>query len=122
MVPPPPATPILNRHMFNPPAPTPIPTPVLTLAKTPIIQPGCSTRSNKGQAPEVLDSSNHLITQHINITDYSSAPVNTSPIKHYCNMLGIKLPSRNYGQTASQGGFKRILYSLEQKEKEPKIQ
>ena len=37
-------------------------------------------------------------------------------------MLGIKLPSGKYGRTASQGGYKRILYSLEQKEKQPKVQ
>ena len=37
-------------------------------------------------------------------------------------MLGIKLPSGNHSRTASQEGSKRILYSLRQKGKEPKIQ
>ena len=104
MVPPPSATPILNRQMFHPPTPTPVP----ISGSTHVFQAHRSTQSNIGQPPEVLDPSNHIITQHISVTDYSSALANTSPIEHYCNMLGIKLPSENYGKTTSQGDSKKI--------------
>ena len=99
VVPPPQTLQILNRQMFCPPAPTPVPTPTF--------QPCHYTRSNIGQAPNMLDPSDHLVTQHIDTTGYSSAPANTSPIEHYCNMICIKLPSLNYVQTASQGGSRR---------------
>ena len=107
--------------MFHLPTPTLVPTLVPTPV-TPVFQPRCSTQSNIGQPPEVLDPSNHIITQHVSVADYSSAPANTSPIEHYCNILCIKLPSVNYGQTTSQGGSKKTLYSLEQTERQPKIQ
>ena len=60
-----------------------MPTAVPTAVPTPVIQPRCSTRINIGQPPEVLDPSNHIITQHFSVTDYSSAPGNTSPIEQY---------------------------------------
>ena len=106
MIRPPPAIPIVNRQMFHPPTP-------MTTPATLVFRPRCSTRSNIGQPPEVLDPSNHLITHHISVTDYSSAPANTSPIEHYCNMFGIKLHIENYGGTTSQCGSKKTLYSLE---------
>ena len=106
--------------MFRQPQPGPTPEPTPVSAPTPS-QPRRSTRSNFGQAPELLDPSNHLTIEHTQITDYLLAPANTSPIQHYCAMLGIKLPSGNYGRTISQGGSKRTLHSLEQAGKESKI-
>ena len=83
--------PLLNRKMFHPPNPEPSPISIPTP-----FQPRRSTRRNLGQAPVLLDPSNHLLTEHTQITDYLLAPTNTSPIQHYCAMLDIKLPSGNY--------------------------
>ena len=107
MVLPLPTTPILTRQMFQLPTPVPVPTfmpaPV-PASSTSAFQPCCSTRSKLGQPPEVLDPSNHFVTEYLSATDYLSAPANTSPTEHYCNMFGIKLPSGKYGCTTSQGG------------------
>ena len=85
-----------------------------------VFQSCSSTGSNFCQPPDVLDPSSHSVTQQINLTDYVLVPANTSPIDHYCNTLGIKLPSGRYGGTSSQGGSKKILHCPEQKESEAK--
>ena len=61
-----------------------------------------------------------IILYYVSLSHLWVNPMRLSPGVQY-NMVGIKLPSGNYGQTPSQGGFKRILYSMDQKEKEPKM-
>jgi hypothetical protein len=107
----PPSTPILSRQMFSPSS-SPTSQPTATAPSGSIRR---STRSNFGQAPAKLDPSNHLAT------NYSKAATNTTPIKHYCNTLGIKLPTATRGQTISQGGSKKTSYSCE-RQNLPKVQ
>ena len=84
-------TPILTRQTPTPSSPTLLPIPALPLPNSAlapasalpavpptIFQPRCSTRSNFGQPPELLDSSGHIITQYTEATDPLSAPPNTS--------------------------------------------
>jgi hypothetical protein len=104
-------TPIPNRQMFSPSSPS-------TIHPTTVAPSGSirrSTRSNFGQAPALLDPSNHLAT------NYNQAAANKSPVEHYCHTLGIKLPTASRGQTISQGGSKKTSYSCE-KQKLPKVQ
>jgi hypothetical protein len=110
-------TPLLSRHIFNPPpTPSSSSSPISSI-KSPVTQeqPRRSTRSNFGNAPEILDPSNH------HITNYTSALPNTTPTEHYCNSLGIKLPSATRGRTVSQGGPLRTSYTSE-KQNLPKVQ
>jgi hypothetical protein len=94
-------SPILKRNIFGSlPSPTPLPhvtTPEPTLRR--------SARSTFGQAPVVLDPSNHLATTH------SDASITSS--EQYCNALGLKLPSVTRGRTTSQGGCIKTSYSSE---------
>ena len=103
-----PISPILNRQMFSPQSSNKQPNsaPENTIRR--------STRSNFGTAPVKLDPSNHLAT------NYNEAATNVSPVEHYCNTLGIKLPTGTRGQTISQGGCKKTSYSCEQ-QKLPKV-
>ena len=109
-----PSTPTLPPTPALPP-PTPALTPARTLPAVPptIFQPRCSTRSNFGQPPELLDPSGHIITQYTDATDHLSAPPNTSLLQHYCNTLGIRLPRGRYGRTSSKKGPRRLLYTTE---------
>ena len=66
----------------------------------------------------LLKSFYHYI---INATDYSAASTNTSLIEHYCNTLGIKLPSGRYGQPISHRGSESFILSLTER-KEHTIQ
>ena len=105
-----PAAPILNRRMFSPQSPT-INQPTNDPPENVIRR---STRSNFGHAPVKLDPSNHLAT------NFNESASNVSPTEHYCNTLGIKLPTATRGQTVSQGGCKKTSYSCEQ-QKLPKV-
>jgi hypothetical protein len=105
-----PTAPILNRRMFSPQSPT-----SNQIHNNPPDNPiRRSTRSNLGNAPVRLDPSNHLAT------NYNASATNVSPTEHYCNTLGIKLPTATRGQTISQGGCKKTSYSCEQ-QKQPKV-
>jgi hypothetical protein len=97
-----PTSPILNRNIFGSPSPiTSSPQ-----ASIPDNQPRRSTRSTFGQAPVILDPSNHLAT------NYSDTTI--TPSEQYCHSLGIKLPSGTRGRTTSQGGCTKTFYSSEQ--------
>ena len=95
------------------PLPTPTLAPALALpvAQPTIFHPRCSTRSNFGQPPDMFDPSGHVITQYTKATDPLSAPPNISLVQHYCNTMGIRLPSGRYSRTPSKGGPKRLLYN-----------
>jgi hypothetical protein len=105
-----PTAPILNRRMFSPQSPSTNQQPV----NSPEPSTRRSTRSNFGNAPVRLDPSNHLAT------NYNESATNVSPVEHYCNALGIKLPTATRGQTISQGGCKKTSYSCEH-QKLPKV-
>jgi hypothetical protein len=105
-----PTAPILNRRMFSPQSPSTNQQP--NNFPEPSIRR--STRSNLGNAPVKLNPSNHLAT------NYNESATNVSPVEHYCNTLGIKLPMATRGQTISQGGCKKTSYSCEQ-QKLPKV-
>ena len=77
------------------PFPTPAlaPTPALPTVPPTIFQPRRATRSNFCQPPELSDLSGHVITQYTEATDPLSAPANISLEQHYCNTVGIRLPS-----------------------------
>ena len=87
--------------------------PALPAAPPTIFQPRRSTRSNFGLPPDVLDPSGHVITRYTEATDPLSVPYNTSPLQHYCNKMGIRLPSGRYSHTPSIGGPKRLLYTVQ---------
>ena len=86
------------------PLPTPALAPATALPAVPptIIQLRCSTRSNFIQPPELLDPSGHVITQYTEATDPLSAPPNLPLVQHYCNSIGIRLPSGRYSRTSSK--------------------
>jgi hypothetical protein len=106
-----PSSPLLSRRIFNPSSPSPVIT--NSIPSPDIPQPlRRSTRSNFGTAPDTLDPSNNLATTY---TDSSIAPS-----EHYCNALGIKLPSTSRGRTTSQGGCAKTFYTQE-KQNLPKI-
>jgi hypothetical protein len=102
-----PSSPIVSRRIFGSPSPTSSPT-----ANTEN-EPRRSTRSNFGQAPTVLDPSNHLATT------YTKSSTIT-PSQHYCNVFGLKLPSATRGRTTSQGGSTKTFYTCE-KQNLPKV-
>jgi hypothetical protein len=107
-----PSSPIVSRRIFGSPSPI-----VTTDISSPEIdsesQPRRSSRSTLGQAPEVLDPSNHLATNYVESST-------TSPSEHYCNALGLKLPSATRGRTTSQGGSTKTSYSMN-KQNLPKV-
>jgi hypothetical protein len=103
-----PSSPIVSRRIFGSPPPTSID------VSTPGAQPRRSTRSNLGQAPTILDPSNHLATSYVK-------SLSITPSQHYCNVLGLKLPSTSRGRTTSQGGCTKTSYSIE-KQNLPKVQ
>ena len=120
------STPILTRQtptwstpallpipVLPPPTPVLAPAPALPAVPPIIFQPRRSTRSNFGQPPELLDPSGHVITQYTETTDPLLAPPNTSLCQHYCNTIGIRLPSGRYSRTPSKGGPSRLLYNTE---------
>ena len=97
------------------PPPTPVLAPAQALPATSptIFQPYCSTRSNFGQPPELLDRSGNVITQYTEATDPLFAPLNTSLVQCYCSTMDIRLPSRRISRTPSKEGPKRLLYNIE---------
>jgi hypothetical protein len=104
------SSPLISRRIFSPSS-TPLPS--APAPSTPIeSQPRRSTRSNIGDAPDRLDPSNHLATQY--------TTTSTAPSEHYCNALGIKLPSTSRGRTTSQGGCSKVFYTHE-KQNLPKV-
>jgi hypothetical protein len=100
-------SPIISRNIFGSPPP-----PTFPHSKTPAPPLRRSTRSTIGQAPAVLDPSNHLAT------NYSETSL--TPSQQYCNALGLKLPSTTRGRTISQGGSTKTIYSSE-KQNLPKV-
>ena len=118
-------TPSMPRQTPTPSTPAPVPIPVLptptsALAPAPalpaapptIFQPRRFTRINFGLPPDVLDPSGHVITQYTEATNPISAPYNTSLVQHYCNTMGIRLPSGRYSRTPTKRGPKRLLYNV----------
>jgi hypothetical protein len=87
-----PSSPIVSRRIFGSPSPTSFGD---ITSKNTDNEPCCLARSNLGQAPTILDPSNHLAT---NYTKSSSI----TPSKHYCNVFGLKLPSAIRGRKTSQ--------------------
>jgi len=106
-----PSSPIVSRRIFGPSSPT-ISDDVSSPSND---QPRRSTRSNFGQTPSILDPSNHLATNYVKASASS-----ISPSQHYCNVLGLKLPSTSRGRTISQGGCTKTHYSSD-KQNLPKV-
>jgi hypothetical protein len=68
-----------------------------------------STRSNLGSAPDRLDPSAHSLKYHHQATNNNGS--NLTSIEHYCNVLGIKLPSTTRARTTRQGGCIKTSYT-----------
>jgi hypothetical protein len=108
-----PSSPLLSRRIFIPSSPESSDD---TEISTPQIRR--STRSNLGSAPDRLDPSTHSLTYHHQATTNNGSVV--SSIEHYCNVLGIKVPSTTRGRTTSQGGCTKTSYTCH-KQNLPKV-
>ena len=98
-----PSSPIVSRRIFGSPSPPSVKDVASPIANTDN-QPRRSTRSNFGQAPAVFDPSNNLATTYTESTSIT-------PSEHYCNALGLKLPTATRGRTTSQGGCTKTSYT-----------
>jgi hypothetical protein len=107
-----PSSPIVSRRIFGSPSPPSVGD-LSSPDSSTNVQPRRSTRSNFGQAPSVLDPSNNLATSYIKSSSLT-------PSQHYCNVLGLKLPTATRGRTTSQGGCTKTSYTSE-KQNLPKV-
>jgi hypothetical protein len=100
------SSPLISRRIFTPSSPPALPDNIPS-TKEPELR--CSTRSNLGSAPDHLNPSTHTLKFHHQATNNNGS--NVTSIEHYCNVLGIKLPSATRAQEPqSRRLFKNFLH------------
>jgi hypothetical protein len=109
-------SPLISQRIFTPSSPQVLPDNTASTKEPEQLRR--STRSNLGSAPDRLDPSTHTLIYHHQATNNNGS--NVTPIEHYCNVLGIKLPSATRARTTSQGGSLKTSYTSE-KQNLPKV-